>query len=627
MLGTETPGLEITPAPLKLCLFGAPHVILPNGHLASFEADSAMALFAYLTLHPNKAFSRTALAALLYPDQDGKQAMQNFRQALFRLRRAIHDEDAQPPYLVLLQETVEFNTASAHRIDAAEFDAGIEATHKHRHRRIDACATCIQHLTDLVELYRGDLLAELVAYDDLPLGEWLRIQREHYRELACGALHTLIAYHQARQNTDAVLQHCERLWQIDALDEVSLRAQMRELAHSGQRNRALLLYRDFETRLRGELEVAPEPESAQLAKQLRGNTLPPVPAPKQRTRTLLTAQTFSHRALPNTLMPFVNRTREMQALRARLSERDCRLVTLTGPSGIGKTRLAMRAASEDTVGWKYGVWLAMFGETKTQTPLQVIAHALGVPVTEGGSAQAELYQFLRGREMLLMLDNVECATDAAEWIRILLERAPELQIIATCLEPLGIRGEINLRVEGLAYPEENGVFFTDWRETFPSMALFAEHAARVRPDLEWNAEAILHTAHICRILQGVPLAIEAAAACVRTMRFNEIADALANHPRTLDQTRVDVPPRQSTLCSAFDYAWKRLTGAQQIQYTKLAALPAPFSIAQAEAGANLNASQLMTLCEKSMLRSTCAGNFDLYAAHRFFLPPDARTAQ
>ncbi len=281
MPDTETLSVP-PPAPLRLELFGAPRVIFADGKLAAFEADSAMTLFAYLALHPGQAFSRNTLAARLYPEQDNKQAMQNFRQALFRLRRAIHNDEAEPPFLLLLQETVEFNPAASFTLDTIEFEIGIAATHKHPHRRVEACSTCIQQLARLIEVYRGDLLVGLTAYED-HVGDWLRIQREHYRELACGALHTLIAYHQARQNHDAVIQYCERLWQIDSLDEIALRAQMQELAHNGQRNRALVLYRDFELRLQDELAVEPEPEPEQLVKQLRGKA-PPPPRRAQTTR-------------------------------------------------------------------------------------------------------------------------------------------------------------------------------------------------------------------------------------------------------------------------------------------------------------------------------------------------------
>ena len=610
-----------SPHPLKINVLGAPHVILPNGSSAVFEADAALALLIYLALN-HKPMRRTLLASLLYPNQDDKQAMQNFRQTLFRLRRAIRDEEAAPLYLLRDSEGVQFNTASAHRLDAVEFDACIQATHQHRHRALHSCHPCMAQLAAAVNLYRGELLQGVAERTDA-FGEWLRFERSRYRSGMTQALHALLAYHQLYQQADAVQIYCARLEQLEPLDEIALRATMERLARNGERNRALGLYRDFQARLRAELDVAPEAETALLAERIRKQQPLAAPVSLQHPNTLLTAQPRAELRLPNTLAPFTDRKDELAELSARLSGRDERLITLVGPSGSGKTRLAMRAAAADIPAWKDGVWLAVFEPERANEPAaQVIARALGIAVTRADRARVEVNSFLYARELLLVLDNVESSAETPDAIARLLENAPKLRIIATSLSRLGLGGETVLHLDGLGYPDalpDTQTDLEEWRARFPAVELFVAHAAQRQPDFALTGANAPAIARICLQVEGMPLALEMAAAWVRHLTCEEIADRLLHSLDLLVQPYSNAPTRQNSLRAAFEYALGRLSPAENDLVRRLARLGNSFTTRAAEERTGATLDQLAALCDKSLLRPSGCGVWSLYAVHYPFL--------
>jgi DNA-binding SARP family transcriptional activator len=151
---------------LVLSFFGTPQIILPNGQTARFAVDNSLLLLAYLAFDPHKAHRCEELAALFYPDHVEKQASQNLRQTLTRLRPTVADKQADPPYLLSTIQTLQFNPASSYWLDVSEFEVRIDATQQHRHRRLEVCRDCMAQLAQAVELYRGDFLASMGRRED-----------------------------------------------------------------------------------------------------------------------------------------------------------------------------------------------------------------------------------------------------------------------------------------------------------------------------------------------------------------------------------------------------------------------------------------------------------------------------
>src|SRR5512137_10350 len=183
-------------APLTLYLFGAFQVTLADGSTARFESDKTCALLAYLAVEADRPHRRDALVGLLWPDEPEQTARHNLRQTIYSLRQTIGDSAAQPPYLHITRDEIQFNAASDHSLDAAQFSAHLAACASHTHSRLDACAICAPRLQQAVDLYRGKFLQEFFLEDSAEFEEWALARREATHQRALDALTHLADYYE-----------------------------------------------------------------------------------------------------------------------------------------------------------------------------------------------------------------------------------------------------------------------------------------------------------------------------------------------------------------------------------------------------------------------------------------------
>ena len=259
-------------ARLSLSMLGPMQVSLNEQAVTAFESNRVRALLAYLVLEADHPHARDQLAALLWPEWPDRSARSNLRSALADLRTAIGDREADPPFLSITRETLQFNQASDHWLDAWAFVEAIETTKGHDHPDLSECAACAEHLQEAVDLYRGELLAGF-SVDSAPFEEWLVVRREALHHQALDALYHLGAYHLGRGDHGRVIHCARRQVELEPWSERSHRQWMRALALDGQRGAALAQYEACRRVLREELGVAPGPETRQLYESIRDGEL------------------------------------------------------------------------------------------------------------------------------------------------------------------------------------------------------------------------------------------------------------------------------------------------------------------------------------------------------------------
>ncbi|HEX6140928.1 MAG TPA: AAA family ATPase [Candidatus Limnocylindria bacterium] len=270
--------------------------------------------------------------------------------------------------------------------------------------------------------------------------------------------------------------------------------------------------------------------------------------------------------LPTQLTSFLGREREIAEARDLLAE--ARLLTLTGPGGTGKTRLSLQLAADVTDGFADGVYfvpLGTIGEARLVLP--TIAQALGLP-DPGGRALERLSEQLAGKRVLLVLDNVEQVLDAAPEIGELLARLPELRILATSRSPLRIYGEQEYPVPPLQLPDPRHLPDFEGLSQYASVALFIERAMSVRPDFRVDASNAPAIAEICVQLDGLPLAIELAAARVRVLTPQAILSRLGDRLSLLAGGSRNLPERQQTLRGAIDWSHDLLDETDRLIFAR-----------------------------------------------------------
>src|SRR6516165_5207763 len=284
--------------------------------------------------------------------------------------------------------------------------------------------------------------------------------------------------------------------------------------------------------------------------------------------------------LPAEPNSFIGRDRDLAELAKLLTE--VRALTLSGPGGIGKTRLAVRLAREVIIGSAGSMdgidggadtdldeaWLVELADWRGQIA-QRVAATIGVREEPGVPLAQTLAEALRSRHMLLVLDTCEHqVSDCATLVQLLLARCPWLRIVATSREPLRVRGETIWRVQPLELPPDDAV--GDELARHEAIRLFAARAAGARPGFTLTEENAAAVARLCRTLDGIPLGIELSAARVRALSVEQIADRLRDRFQLLDSGDRTAPPRQQTLRATVDWSYELLDEAEQMLLRRLA---------------------------------------------------------
>ncbi|WP_051574668.1 protein kinase [Mycobacterium sp. URHB0044] len=311
--------------------------------------------------------------------------------------------------------------------------------------------------------------------------------------------------------------------------------------------------------------------------------LPPDPAAGREEPRVVAAGARRHVGnLPLELTTFVGRRGELAEVKGLLST--SRLVTLTGIGGVGKTRLALRAAAEVRRDFPDGVWLVELGELHDGSLLvDVMAESLGIRDESTRSLRDVLVDFLCSRKLLLILDNCEQVVEStAKLTETLLRACPELRILATSREALGIGGEAVLRLAPLAFPSWPGEPTPGTLPDFDAVTLFADRAAAAVPDFRLGDDNTPTVARICSRLDGLPLAIELAAARLRAISTTQLLDRLDDRYALLTQGSRGAPTRQQTLSWSVGWSYDLCTPAEQRLWAELSVFAGSFDLEAAE---------------------------------------------
>ena len=325
-------------------------------------------------------------------------------------------------------------------------------------------------------------------------------------------------------------------------------------------------------RLATVLAIEP-PEQASFVAFARGmSTVPPTVIPPG-TGTLLVHH------LPLQPTTFVGRSRELVHLQRLLETPNSRLLTIVGPGGIGKTCLAVETAHKNSANFAHGVHFVSLSLVKSADFLLfAIADVLEFSLVGEKAPLVQLVTYLREKTLLLLLDSFEHLLDGVPVLVDLLAGAPHLKLLITSRERLNLHGEWVLPLDGIDYPLTADY---DNLERYPAVQLFMQSAQRVRPDFSFqsNTTDILR---ICQLVEGMPLALELAAAWVRLLPCSHIVEQLASSLDFLASPLRDMPERHRSLRAVFDHSWRLLSHTEQTALAKLSVFRGPFDLEAAE---------------------------------------------
>nr|WP_239542851.1 BTAD domain-containing putative transcriptional regulator [Micromonospora terminaliae] len=511
-----------------------------------------------LALEPGRTVTVGRLGDALWAGEPPAGAANALQALVSRLRRSGLPVEAQPGGYRL--------AVAPDDVDVHRFEAAVRAG---RARLADDPAEGCRRLAEALALWRGPALADVAD------AEFARAPVARLAEVRLAATEDLAEARLARSAPDALLPQLRELVAAHPLRERLAGLLIRALHRAGHPAEALAEYERLRATLADTLGTDPGPELAALHLEiLRGE---PAAAPLRGDHPAPAGPARGN--LPATLTSFVGREEEVARVAGLLDR--FRLATLTGPGGAGKTRLAIESGRAVAGRFPDGVWLVPLAPVTdpAEVPQAALA-ALGLReqalLARAGRSAAEpadpvgrLVDALAGRAVLLLLDNCEHLLDAAAGLtERLLTACPGLRVLATSREPLGITGEALRPVESLALPPAGADPATAL--AYPAVRLFADRAGAVRPDFAVDPATVGPVVRICRALDGMPLAIELAAARLRTMTAAQVDTRLDDRFRLLTGGSRTALPRHQTLRAVVDWSWDLLGDGERALWRRLA---------------------------------------------------------
>jgi predicted ATPase/DNA-binding SARP family transcriptional activator len=605
-------------ARLSLFFLGGFEARLDDIPISGLKTDKARALLAYLAMEQDRPHRRQALAGLFWPGYLESSARASLRHALANLRQVLLDDESTAPCLLIEGETIQLNPDADIWVDVRKFEAAIGD----QGAAISEQQSAINNLQSSIALYRGGFLEGFTLKDCPEFDTWTGIVREELQGKALMALDQLAGEYERQGELEKACQYTRRQLELEPALEEAHRQLMRMLALRGQRTAALAQYETCKRNLAEQLGVEPSAETTRLFEQIRAEEAGTVPGATRADQVpaepapLIRLQPRPKHNLPIQLTSFIGREKEIAAVTRLLQE--ARLVTLTGPGGTGKTRLALRVAGDLLDEYEDGVWLVELAPLSEPALVPAIAaRSLGLRELTEPQVISLLQEYLEHRHLLLIFDNCEHVIEAcARLAEALLQTCPKLSILVSSREALGITGEVSFRVPPLALPEARQMPSLEELAQYEAIRLFVERAAAVQTTAASpgftltpaNAPAILQ---VCQRLDGIPLAIELAAARVKLLQVTEIAQRLDDRFRLLTGGSRLALPRHQTLRASIDWSYELLSPAERSLLQHLSVFAGGWTLEGAEAvgcGEDIQACDVLELLghlvDKSLIQTS-----------------------
>jgi predicted ATPase/DNA-binding SARP family transcriptional activator len=587
---------------LALHLLGPPRLELDHAPIP-VDRRKALALLAYLAVN-REHYEREYLSALLWPDYEQEKAFANLRHILWETQQAIGDG-----WFFADRETIGLSKDVDIWLDVTHFESLITKSQVQ-----NDISLRISLLTDSVKLYRNHFLTGFSLKDAPHFNEWAFAKSEDLRRQFANTLTMLSNDHCSLDQAETAIPYAQRLITLDPLNETSHRQLMQVYIQAGQHTAALKQYQTCEKLLRKELGVDPQPETRALYKQIRKGEFKTIQPVKQKE---LGAPGHN---LPFQISKFIGREKELDEIADLIA--DHRLVTLIGTGGIGKTRLSLKVGEQLIKDYANGIWLVELASLSDPALVpQTVATLFNLVEGSEEPLIEKLIRVLRPKTMLLILDNCEHLLDAcAQLAHALLRSCPSLKILTTSREPLGITGEALYHVPPLGLPDLQQAL--EKLLEYESIQLFEERARLGQEHFSLTMENASSVTQICHRLDGIPLAIELAAARVSMFSTEQIEARLNESFILLTDGSRTALPRQQTLRASIDWSWNLLSKPEQILLRRLSVFAGGWTLDAAEsvcAGNGIEPQQMLDMMTQLTAKSLVVVNQESGHEKRYYL--------
>jgi len=602
---------------LTLKLFGGLQIALDGKPLTKLTKKE-QALLGYLAV-TGRTWSRDSLSTLLWSEVEEAKARKSLGVALTHLRRHLAD------YLHITRQEIGLKPNQPYWLDVSvfleafphQFDHAVDPTNWLKQEPLlPEQADCLKKA---IELYQGSFLDGFSVIHAPLFEEWVLNKQEQFHLLAIQAFYQLAGDTLRRADYKLTIEYLRQLVSLDPLQEEAHQYLMLAYANLGQQVAAVQQYETCRRVLDKELGLTPMPETTALYQQIKTGNFA-LAESRDGPASHLTAR----HNLPAPVMSFVGRKTELANLVQIFKNPDYRLLTIVGPGGAGKTRLAIISATELLDQFPGGTWFVSLTDLPSSphsnTPgllASAIAKALNFSFSGPKTPSEQILNYLRqiSQPVLFILDNFEPHLFDTKILLDILQTAPTVTLMVTARSRLNFQSEYVIPITGLPVPPSA---HHPQAATYDSVQLFVERAARQKPEFILTEENLPHIIHLCQLVQGIPLAIELAASRLPELSCANLVTAMQQDIDVLSTSLHDVPDRHRSMRAVFEQAWRLLSEPEQLLLAQITLFNGLINAEATQTVTDIAPQYLKTLTQKSLLKETSSTHYELHSLLRQF---------
>lgn len=577
--------VEREPLPLKVRLFGPFELWCGNRQIqdSDWPRRKTQLLFKCLVSNRGRIFSKDQLIDALFGHLDVDKASLNLYNRISELRKVLEPDlpKRHPSAFIERIGTGDYRFVDTDLcwVDAESFQRHAETAQELE--QTSRWSEAIEQYNKALQLYRGEYLAE-----DL-YEEWTQATRQYLAEKHLDIIEGLIRCHEETAQYTQVINFCKHLIELQPARESAYQAWMKAAYQSGQPEQAAQIYDQCVGALKQHLDISPSLQITQLLEKIQSGDVPE----KQQT---------APNNLPKMTTSFIGRADSLQWIDSLLVDEGKPLVTLVGPGGIGKTRLALEAASHQLDRFDDGVfWMDLSPLTSINTVVTALADVVHFTFHGPRDPKEQLFEYFAQQKILLVMDNAEHLVDKmSQWVQELLDAAPDIQWLITSRERLKLPVEVVLEIRGMPVPEINDPHLAK----HDIIQLFLDRIHHIDPRFALTPQTLPFVLNICELVEGMPLGVELAIAWTRLLSLDEIGAEIAESVQALSVVPLseDAEPKRN-LEAVFDWSWSLMSEQERQIFANLTVFRGGFTREAANQVADADLSALAALLDKSLL--------------------------
>lgn len=593
----------------RLCIycFGGFKVELDGNPITTFSTEKTRALLVYLAVEQDHAFQRSFLSGLLWSDQSETQALHSLRQTISILRKALNDTKQEDSFLITDRDLIQINPNASIWVDVIEFRKTLKDAYQHNKQRNGNGMINYSKLQKAMSIFQGVFLERYRIAGSSLFEEWAILMQEETNKLAIEALTHLQGYYQRRAEESQIIECLERIIKISPWDENAHYELLLHLAADQQWSAAEHHFKSLQNYLSHQLGVKPNEKINQLFNLIHQHNSAAI-------HSIYEPKAPAHNLSP-TQSEFIGRTAEVEELIQIVCDPHCRLITLTGTGGIGKTRLATELAHQMIGQFKDGVFFISIPHQKTLEQFQM---AIGKQIDLAFSASLnpgqQLLDYFRSRQILLVLDNVDTFLNTVEvvsFIADLLTSIHTIKMIATSRERLNLQQERIFLLEGLAFPQVMPAN-PEGLTAFDAIKLFLKNVQQRNRHFTMDRSNAIAILQFCQRIEGHPLAIELAATSLLDTPNSDLHRLAQTNLSALNNSITNADPLQKNLQAVFEISWQHLSREMQTILSRVSIFRGGFTCQSAAEICQQSEINLQPLINKSLIK---VRNDERYTLH------------